>query len=88
MDYLQVFCEQNNVTFNKDESHIRCVAHVNNLAVQACLDELKCGNMEEDDSELAQSDTDVIDLIPKVNIFHAEVGLIVLKIQVLTFKLY
>jgi hypothetical protein len=75
MDHLQVLRQQQKVAFNKNESHIRCIAHVINLAVQASLKELKSENAEEDDSELAQSDTDVADLIPKVRICHADIGL-------------
>ena len=68
MDHLEVLCERNKVTFNKKENHIRCIAHIINLAVQACLKELKSGNAEEDDSQLALSDMEVTDLIPKVSI--------------------
>jgi hypothetical protein len=73
MDHLEVLSEQNNVIFNRNESHIHCIAHIINLAVQACLKELKSGNMEEDDLQLAQSNTDVTDLIPKVRIFYSDI---------------
>lgn len=74
MDNLEVFCKQNNVGFNRKESHIRCIGHIINLGVQACLKELKYGNADEGDSELAECDAEVTDLIPKVSFYRDNIG--------------
>jgi hypothetical protein len=41
LDYLEEACIKRGITFKKEQQHMRCMAHVVNLAVQAFLRELK-----------------------------------------------
>lgn len=64
---LKNICEQENIEFNSRENHIRCVAHIINLAIQDALKMLKTGNINEQDFELNESNAPISDLIPKVS---------------------
>jgi hypothetical protein len=63
---LEEICEKENIEFNRRENHIRCIAHIINLAVQDALKMLKTGNINENDVELNASDVPISDLVPKV----------------------
>jgi len=64
---LEEICKEENIKFNRRENHIRCIAHIINLAVQDALKMLKTGNVAEEDVELNTSSAPVPDLIPKVS---------------------
>lgn len=64
---LENICEEENIEFNRRENHIRCVAHIINLAVQDALKMLKTGNIDEQDLELNESNAQISDLVPKVS---------------------
>ena len=64
---LKNICEQENIEFNSRENHIRCVAHIINLAIQDALKMLKTGNINEQDFKLNESNALISDLIPKVS---------------------
>jgi len=64
---LEKICEEENIKFNRHENHIRCIAHVINLAVQDALKMLKTGNINEQDLELNESNAPISDLVPKVS---------------------
>ena len=64
---LEEICKEENIEFNRRENHIRCIAHIINLAVQDALKMLKTGNVAEEDVELNTSSALVSDLIPKVS---------------------
>ena len=66
---LENICKEENIEFNKHENHIRCVAHIINLAVQDALKMLKTGNIDEQDLELNESNAQISDLVPKVSFY-------------------
>lgn len=66
---LENICEEENIEFNRRENHIRCVAHIINLAVQDALKMLKTGNIDEQDLELNESNAQISDLVPKVSFY-------------------
>jgi len=66
---LETICEEENIKFNRRENHIRCVAHIINLAVQDVLKMLKTGNIDEQDLELNESNAPISDLVPKVSFY-------------------
>jgi hypothetical protein len=62
-------CCSQNIEFTKDENHVRCLAHIINLAVQDALAVLKAENAVDEDSIFDQNqdqDGDTHDVIPKV----------------------
>ena len=66
---LENICKEENIEFNRRENHIRCVAHIINLAVQNALKMLKTGNIDEQDLELNESNAQISDLVPKVSFY-------------------
>jgi len=66
---LENICKEENIEFNRRENHIRCVAHIINLAVQDALKMLKTGNIDEQDLELNESNAQISDLVPKVSFY-------------------
>ena len=66
---LKNICKEENIEFNRRENHIRCVAHIINLAVQNALKMLKTGNIDEQDLELNESNAQISDLVPKVSFY-------------------
>jgi len=66
---LENICKEENIEFNRRENHIRCVAHISNLAVQDALKMLKTGNIDEQDLELNESNAQISDLVPKVSFY-------------------
>jgi hypothetical protein len=66
---LKNTCEEENIEFNRRENHIRCVAHIINLAVQNALKMLKTGNIDEQDLKLNESNIPISDLVHKVSFY-------------------
>lgn len=62
---LESTCKDQNINFTKKNNHIRCLAHVINLAVQDALTSLKVGYLESEDEILIQNDFSN-EIIPKV----------------------
>jgi hypothetical protein len=77
---LKNICEQENIEFNSRENHIRCVAHIINLAIQDALKMLKTGNINEQDFELNESNAPISDLIPKVSSYSYILKTIIINI--------
>lgn len=65
MKLLESTCKDRNVDFTVKNNHVRCLAHVINLAAQAALSSLKVGYVENVD-ELLNNTDEIIDVIPKV----------------------
>ena len=65
MKLLESTCKDRNIDFTVNNNHIRCLAHVINLAAQATLSSLKVGYVENEDELLNKTD-EIIDVIPKV----------------------
>jgi len=75
MAAIEDTCRNKIIDFTKDKNHVRCLAHVINLAVQDALRALKAENVKDNGID----DNDVInDVIPKVRIMY----LLVCKIQI------
>jgi hAT family C-terminal dimerisation region/BED zinc finger len=53
---LEDDCHLHGINFSKDENHVRCVAHVLNIAVQALLETLQSDALDSEDDFLAASD--------------------------------
>jgi hypothetical protein len=60
MDSLEFSCQEYNINFSKEDNHIRCLAHVINLAAQDALATLKIGYFENEDEILAETSDNVI----------------------------
>jgi hypothetical protein len=56
MDSLELSCQEHNIDFSKENNHIRCLAHVINLAAQDALTILKVGYSENEDEILNQAE--------------------------------
>lgn len=65
MKLLESTCKDRNIDFTVKNNHVRCLAHVINLAAQAALSSLKVGYVENVD-ELLNNTDEIIDVIPKV----------------------
>ena len=57
MDSLESFCQERNINFLKEDNHIRCLAHVINLAAQDALSILKVGYFENENEIFNQDET-------------------------------
>ena len=64
MKMLQDTCQSRNIGFTAYNNHVRCLAHVINLAAQAALTKLKVGYVESED-EILNSNSETNDVIPK-----------------------
>jgi hypothetical protein len=66
MNKLQATCTNMNIAFTAKNNHVRCLAHVINLAAQAALSKLKVGYVD-NESEILNSNNETNDVIPKVS---------------------
>jgi hypothetical protein len=66
MKALQNTCQDRNINFTAYNNHVRCLAHVINLAAQAALAKLKVGYAE-NEIEILNNNSEINDVIPKVN---------------------
>ena len=67
MKLLESTCQSKNIDFTVANNHVRCLAHIINLAAQDALSSLKVGYMESDD-EIIDNTEAVAEVIPKVKI--------------------
>jgi len=65
MNELEKTCKDRNIEFTARNNHIRCLAHIINLAAQEALSTLKVRYVEHED-ELLNND-EVSEVIPKVS---------------------
>ena len=85
MDSLEFTCTNENINFTKKHNHIRCLAHVINLAAQDALTALKVGYSENEDEVFNQNNPNGV--IPKVKLeFINYVNNVILNL--LIFLLY
>lgn len=61
---LERTCKDRNIQFKVRDNHVRCLAHIINLAVQDALSALKVGYVDTEDEIL--NDDNVTEVIPKV----------------------
>ncbi|CAG8704200.1 1210_t:CDS:2, partial [Ambispora leptoticha] len=68
MKYLEIICEEENISFNAINSHCRCIAHIINLVVQDILKQIKAGEAQTEDNILDNIDTIITagEIIPKL----------------------
>jgi hypothetical protein len=69
MKTLQSTCRSKNIEFTVHNNHVRCLAHVINLAAQAALAKLKVGYVDNED-EILNNNNETNDVIPKVNSYY------------------
>lgn len=69
MKMLQDTCQNQNIRFTAYNYHVRCLAHVINLAAQAALSKLKVDYAENED-EVLDDDSEIREVIPKVNYYY------------------
>ena len=63
---LQQTCENRSIDFTARNNHVRCLAHVINLAAQAALSKLKVGYVD-NENEILSNNNEINDVIPKVS---------------------
>ena len=72
MTFLKVLeeaCIERHIDFHYKQNHVRCIAHIMNLAVQEILKYIKGDNAQEENDilmELLSGDDNIINIIPKV----------------------
>ncbi len=66
MNKLQVTCQSRKIEFTANNNHVRCLAHVINLAAQAALFKLKAGYVE-NENEILDQNNEISEVIPKVS---------------------
>jgi len=62
---MEETCKNKNIAFSSYNNHVRCLAHVINLAAQDALAKLKVGYVEFKD-EILNDNRETNDVIPKV----------------------
>ena len=65
MSALETTCQEKGINFTAYNNHIRCMAHVINLAAQDALSSLKVGYVESED-EILNQNKEIVDVIPKL----------------------
>ncbi|EXX64064.1 hypothetical protein RirG_146420 [Rhizophagus irregularis DAOM 197198w] len=65
MSALETTCQEKGIDFTAYNNHIRCMAHVINLAAQDALSSLKVGYVESED-EILNQNKEIVDVIPKL----------------------
>jgi hypothetical protein len=66
---LEESCIEKHIDFHHKRNHVRCIAHIMNLAVQEILKYIKGDNAQEENDilmELSSGDDNIVDIIPKV----------------------
>lgn len=63
---LQKTCENRSIAFTGYDNHVRCLAHVINLAAQAALSKLKV-DYADNESEILNNNNEINDVIPRVS---------------------
>lgn len=66
---LEQACIERHIDFHHERNHVRCIAHIMNLAVQEILKYIKGDNAQEENDilmELSSGDDNIVDIIPKV----------------------
>lgn len=63
---VQDTCKNRNIEFTASNNHVRCLAHVINLATQDALSNLKVGYVESE-NDILNNNAEIRDVIPKVN---------------------
>lgn len=81
LSLLQTKCESEGIGFATRNNHVRCLAHVINLAAQAALLKLKVAYID-DESEILNNNNEINDVIPKVSIY------IIYLIKSIDFNIY
>jgi hypothetical protein len=69
MRMLQNTCRSQNIEFTVNNNHVRCLAHVINLAAQEALSKLKVDYAENED-EILNYDGEINEVIPKVGYYY------------------
>jgi len=65
MKSLESVCQERSIDFTAKNNHVRCLAHIINLAAQAALSSLKVGYVENENVLLNDTD-EITEVIPKV----------------------
>jgi len=65
MKMMEETCKNKNIAFSSYNNHVRCLAHVINLAAQDALAKLKVGYVEFE-NEILNDNRETNDVIPKV----------------------
>lgn len=60
-------CIDENINFDKKNHHIRCIAHVLNLAVQTFLKSLKAEAFENENTIINENEIDMSIIVQKVS---------------------
>ncbi|CAB5183107.1 unnamed protein product [Rhizophagus irregularis] len=62
---VQDTCKNRNIEFTASNNHVRCLAHVINLAIQDALSNLKVGYVESE-NDILNNNAEIRDVIPKL----------------------
>ena len=65
MSALETVCQEKNIKFTASNNHVRCMAHIINLAAQDALSSLKVGYIENED-EILNQNNEIVEVIPKL----------------------
>ncbi len=60
---VESICKEQNIDFTKKHNHIRCLAHIINLAAQDALSILKVGYIEFDNENEIYNQTDQVESV-------------------------
>ena len=66
LNMLQKKCKNEGIGFTARNNHVRCLAHVINLAAQAALLKLKVAYVD-NESEILNNNNEINNIIPKVS---------------------
>jgi hypothetical protein len=67
MNALEKTCDERNIAFSAYNNHVRCLAHIINLAAQDALSTLKVGYVE-NENEIMLNNDEISEVIPKVRV--------------------
>lgn len=63
---LENKCIIENINFNEKNQHVRCIAHILNLAVQTFLNSLKAEAFENENTIIEENEIDISTIVQKV----------------------